>query len=331
MERNSTMIDVAREAGVGLKTVSRYVNGETNIAPALGERIGEAIRRLGYRKNLAAASIRPGHTSKVLGLVIGDIGNPYYSVLTRAIEREARESNYLLITASSEEDGARHDELVDRLLQQRVEGLIIVPPKDPGRSWAQYAPPLPPVVFVDRPDHAENADVVLADDSRGAREATATLIRTAGMRVAFVGDSLDIYTMEQRHHGYVMAIEEAGGKSQPSLVYSTAHDSDDAAHLVLKLLTDEPAIDAIFAANNRSSMGAVMAFNEAGRRLPLIGFDDFEAAVVTAPQVSVVTHDIAQMGCTAARFLIDRIQGKREGGTRVVLPTQLLLRGSEQA
>ena len=126
MGNSPTMNDVAREAGVALRTVSRYVNGATNIDSELAERIRLAIDTLGYRRNLAAASIRPGWDSKVLGLIIGDLSNPYYTALTRAIEREASERGYLLITASSEEDGTRHDKLVDRLVEQRVDGLIIV-------------------------------------------------------------------------------------------------------------------------------------------------------------------------------------------------------------
>lgn len=107
-----TMNDVAREARVGLKTVSRYVNGQTNIDPVLAGRIGDAIVALGYRRNLAAASIRPGWTSRVLGLIISDLANPYYSVLTRSIETYAREKGYLLISASSNTVQLRSDGVV---------------------------------------------------------------------------------------------------------------------------------------------------------------------------------------------------------------------------
>jgi LacI family transcriptional regulator len=141
MGTSPTMNDVAREAGVALRTVSRYVNGATNIDSELAE--------------LAAASIRPGWDSKVLGLIIGDLSNPYYTALTRAIEREASDRGYLLITASSEEDGIRHDKLVDRLVEQRVDGLIIVPPRNPSRERQDSTDSLPPTIFLERP----NSDV----------------------------------------------------------------------------------------------------------------------------------------------------------------------------
>ena len=158
MGNSPTMNDVAREAGVALRTVSRYVNGATNIDSELAERIRLAIDTLGYRRNLAAASIRPGWDSKVLGLIIGDLSNPYYTALTRAIEREASERGYLLITASSEEDGIRHDKLVDRLVEQRVDGLIIVPPRNPSREWQDSGDNLPPTVFLERPNSEASAD-----------------------------------------------------------------------------------------------------------------------------------------------------------------------------
>lgn len=158
MGASPTMNDVAREAGVALRTVSRFVNGATNIDADLAERIRLAIERLGYRRNLAAASIRPGWDSKVLGLIIGDLSNPYYTALTRAIEREASERGYLLITASSEEDGTRHDKLVDRLVEQRVAGLIIVPPRNPSRARQDSDESLPPTVILERPQSQASAD-----------------------------------------------------------------------------------------------------------------------------------------------------------------------------
>jgi LacI family transcriptional regulator len=323
-----TMNDVAREARVALKTVSRYVNGESNIDPALAERIGQAIVKLGYRRNLAAASIRPGWTSKTLGLIIGDLANPYYSTLTRAIETYARQHGYLLITASSDEDGGRHDALVDRLMEQRVDGMLVVPPRRAGRSWDQMLPPIPPLVFLDRPVDFEHADVILADNLGGSRSAVLALIRTGARHVAFVGDDLSIYTIRERHRGYLEALSEARLPVDEHLVRTDAHGAEQAAKIVADLLATTE-IDAVFAANNRSTVGALMEFGRSGRRIPLIGFDDFEAAPLISPAVSVVSQDIAEMGRTAARILITRLAGDDSAKQTHVLATRLILRGSE--
>jgi len=328
MDGTPTMNDVAREAGVALRTVSRFVNGETNINPAMAERIADAISALGYRRNLAAASIRPGWTSKTLGLIISDIANPYYSVLTRAIESYARERGYLLISASSDESGAQHDRLVDRLMEQRIDALIVVPPRDPGRDWDSVPPPIPPLVFIDRPVDFPGADVILADNAGGARNAVTELILNGARRVAFVGDALSIYTMRERHAGYVQALDDAGIALDAELVATTAHSSEQAAAAIRNLMRGS-RVDAVFAANNRASVGALLAFAEHGR-LPLIGFDDFEAARLGSPAVSVVSQDIAEMGRLAAQIVLDRLSGEGAEATTHILQTHLDLRGSER-
>lgn len=329
MSSSPTMVDVAREAGVALRTVSRYVNGATNIDSVLADRIRNAIESLGYRRNLAAASIRPGWNSKVLGLIIGDLSNPYYTALTRAIEREASDRGYLLITASSEEDGARHDALVDRLVEQRVDGLIIVPPHKPNRRWDEVVGNLPPIVFLDRPVSGIAADAVLSDDRGGAQAAVASLIGAGARSVAFVGDALSIHTLEQRMLGYEGALRESGLEIRDELIFTQAHTEGQARAAVAQLIGDTDA-DAIFGANNRATIGALWAFRDAGRRLPLIGFDDFDLAELLQPEVSVVSQDVEQMGRMAARLLIDRLLGISTGTHAHVLPTTLRLRGSER-
>ncbi len=330
MANSPTMNDVARAAKVSLKTVSRFVNGESNIDPVLADRIAEAIAELGYRRNLAAASIRPGWTSKILGLIISDLANPYYSTLARAIEEVAGSEGYMLIVASSEEDGRRHDRIVDRLMEQRVDGLIIVPPRNEGREWSKVPPPVPPMVFLDRPGGHPAADTVLADNAGGAAEATRTLYGLGARRIAFVGDSLDIYTMRERYRGYCDALSSLDLAPDAMPLSTDAHSSEQARAAVTSLLAEDAA-DAIFAANNRASIGALHAFRSAGRRVPLVGFDDFEAADLGDPGVSVVSQDIERMGRDAARLLLARLRGEA-GGDYVTesLPTTLVLRGSEQ-
>ncbi|ROR73441.1 LacI family DNA-binding transcriptional regulator [Bogoriella caseilytica] len=328
MNRGPTMVDVAEAASVSLKTVSRYINGATNIDPKLAERIREAVLALGYRRNLAAASIRPGWTSRMLGLIIGDLGNPYYSTLARGVEREVHERGYLLTTASSDENGQRHDELIDRMLEQRVDGLIIVPPYTGGRPWNELRPPLPPRVLVDRPAPEGDGYSVLADNARGAASATEVLLAEGATRIAFVGDSELISTMAERRQGYEEALLAAGLEVDLSLVDHGVHTDEQAAGAVQRLLDDHGA-DAIFAANNRAAIGALRAFRARGARVPLVGFDDFESAELTSPPTTVVSHDIAHMGAVAAGTLLTLLDGGVPAEQTTVLPVTLQRRGSE--
>lgn len=323
-----TMNDVAREANVALKTVSRFVNGEQNINPQMAKRIAAAILKLGYRRNLAAASIRPGWTSKILGLITSDLANPYYSALTRAVEQTARQHGYLLISASSEEDGEVHDRVVDRLMEQRVDGLIVVPPRDTAREWEAVTPPLPPIVFVDRPAASPQGDTILADNAGGAYQATRTLIARGSRRLAFIGDRLSLYTMGERLEGFSRALRDCDIQLDDELVLDGAHSVEDARSVTIKLM-HRAHPDAIFAANNRAAMGAMLAFRTVGTRVPLIGFDDFEAASLTEPAVSIVAQDVTRMGVLAAETVIARLAGESGMPKTVTLPTRLVLRGSE--
>jgi len=322
------MNDVAREARVSLRTVSRYVNGFTNIDPELCERISVAIGALGYRRNLAAASIRPGRSSRTIGLVTSDLANPYYSALTRAIEAAAREHGYLLIATSSDESGQQHDLIIERLMEQRVDGLIVVPPREAGRDWSTLTPPVPALVVIDRPVAFAEADTVLSDNFGGSRAAARVLLERGARHPAFVGDSLSIYTMIERHRGFTAALADGGIAVPPELVVDDAHGSEDAAAAVTRLMTTT-AVDAIFAANNRSAVGALLAFRALGLRVPLIGFDDFEAAQLADPAVSVVSQDTAGMGRLATELLLGRAARHPFEAQRHVLPTTLVLRGSE--
>ncbi|MCS5713640.1 LacI family transcriptional regulator [Herbiconiux sp. CPCC 205716] len=377
MPKPPTMKDVAAAAGVALKTVSRHVNGATNIDPALASRIATAITELGYRHNLAAASIRPGRSAKVIGLVISDLANPYWSVLARSVERTLSENGYLLMTVSSEEDADRHRLLVDRLIAQRVDGLIVSPPRRDTTGWAADAAPLLPVVAIDRPlapllpsptdahpaaaptptppaaeasaplltspgadadaphptqpgaaADAPLVDTILADNAGGAEAATRELLRHGARRILFLGDSLELYTMRERNAGFRRALGLDPASDDDRASVATAHTAAEAAEVVTALL-GTGRIDAVFAANNRASTGAVDAFTRAGTRLPLIGFDDFEAATLVRPGISVVAQDVAQMGETAAHAVLARLAGETPPPTTTTLRTRLVLRGSE--
>src|SRR5690349_2630169 len=167
-----TMRDVAELAGVSLKTVSRVINDEPGVAAATAERVSAAIAELGFQRNDLARSLRQGVTSSTLGLLIGDVANPFYSAIAQAVEAAARERGYMLITASCEEDPARERELVGALLRRRVDALLLVPA---GPEHA-YLGDGTPVVFLDRPPAGLEADCVLLDNLGGARIAVEHLL-----------------------------------------------------------------------------------------------------------------------------------------------------------
>jgi LacI family transcriptional regulator len=319
-----TMRDVASRAGVSLKTVSRVINGEPGVAVATAARVGDAIDALGFQRNDLARSLRQGVSSSTLGLVIEDVANPFYSAIAQAVEAAARERGYLLITASCEEDPERERELVNALLRRRVDALLLVPA---SREHA-YLADATPVVFLDRPPVGLEADCVLLDNLGGARRAVEHLLAHGHERIAMVGDTAELYTAVERLAGYRQALEAAGVPIRDELVRLGTHDAAQAELVVRELLAlpDAQRPTALFAGNNRNAIGALRALRDAPRRTALVGFDDFELADLL--EVTVVRHDSQRMGAHAAALAFERLDGVERPRRRVVVPTELVVRGS---
>jgi LacI family transcriptional regulator len=322
------MRDVAALAGVSLKTVSRVINEESGVAEATTRRVGAAISELGFRRNDLARSLRQGRTSSTLGLVIEDVANPFYSAIAQAVEAAARARGFMLITASCEEDPRRERELVEALLRRRVDALLLVPASrdhgylEPARSEGT------PVVFVDRPPVALDADVVLLDNLGGARSAVEHLLAHGHRRIAMVADPGELYTAAERLTGYREALEAAGLPVREELVRTGTHDAEHAEAAVRELLALPPdrRPTALFAGNNRNTVGALRALRGAAHELALVGFDDFELADLLA--VTVVRHDSQRLGAAAATLAFARLDGAEEPPRRIVVPTELVIRGS---
>ena len=325
------MRDVARTAGVSLKTVSRVINGEAAVAPATAARVSEAIAELGFERNDLARSLRHGHSSGTLGLVIEDVGNPFYSVVAQAVEDAARLRGLLLITASAREDPEREYELATALLRRRVDALLVVPIGSDHRYLLRNGDHVN-AVFLDRPPGEIEADTVLADDLAGARRATEHLLAGGHTRIAFLADDRDLYTARERLTGHREALAAAGVGEDPALV-RTGNSDAAAAEASVKSLLSMPAGSrptAILAANNRNTVGAVRALaGHAGRRIALVGFDDFELADVLG--ITVMRSDPGLMGERAAELAFARLDGDERPPQRVTIPTELVIRGSGEA
>ena len=321
-----TMRDVASRAGVSLKTVSRVINGEPGVAVTTAARVGDAIDELGFQRNDLARSLRQGVTSSTLGLVIEDVANPFYSAIAQAVEAAARERGYLLITASCEEDPERERELANALLRRRVDALLLVPAsRDHG-----YLAGGTPVVFLDRPPVGLEADSVLLDNFGGARLAVEHLIAHGHERIAFVGDAAELYTAAERLAGYRHALETSGLPVRDELVRLGTHDAAQAERVVGDLLALPPdrRPTGLFAGNNRNAIGALRALRTEPGRVALVGFDDFELADLLALPATVVRHDSQQMGAHAVALAFARLDGGDHPPRRVVVPTELIVRGS---
>jgi LacI family transcriptional regulator len=320
------MKDVAEEAGVSLKTVSRVVNSEAGVGNGTGQRVSAAIERLGFRRNDVARSLRAA--SSTLGLIIEDVANPFYSTIARAVEDVARREGYVVIASSSEESAERERELVTTLLSRQVEGLLLVPAaRDHGYLRPELAMGMR-VVFLDRPPGGLAADAVLIDNAGGAREGVDHLLSQGHQRIGLIGDPPGLYTLDERVAGYRSALRARGVAFDPELLRLGAHDVDQAHASTRELLSLPEPPTALFTANNRASIGALRALRTMNEPVALVGFDDFELAELLPVPVTVVRHDPAEMGVRAAELLFSRLNGNADPPRTVILDTELVIRGS---
>jgi LacI family transcriptional regulator len=322
-----TMKDVAARAGVGLKTVSRVVNGEPGVSPDTERRVQESITALGFRRNDSARILRKGRTASI-GLVLEDLADPFYAPLSRAVEEVARAHGALLINGSSAEDPAREQELVLALCARRVDGLVIVPASDDHRYLEPEMAAGVATVFVDRPPGKVEADRVLVDSYAGARDGVAHLIAHGHRRIGFIGDLPRIHTAHERIRGYEAAMADAGLPVHPGWLASGGTDPERVRADAERMLGGPEPVTAIFAGNNRVTVTVVRVLAELARPVALVGFDDFELADLLSPPVTVVAQDPAQLGRTAAGLLFRRLEGVNDPPRLETHPTTLIKRGS---
>jgi LacI family transcriptional regulator len=329
--RHATMRDVAALAGVGLKTVSRVVNGESNVSAATRARVEAAIEQLDYRRDINASFLRRlGRKTATIGLVLEDVSNPFSSALHRAIEDQARERGVLLFTGSCDEDSDREQDLIGTFRARRVDGIVVVPASSDHRYLLPEQRARTPLVFVDRPARFINADSVTSDNVGGAERAVSHLAASGHRRIGFLGDALEIQTASDRLRGYSLGLASLGVEEDPAIIRTGLRSVDAAACAANELLEAANPPTALFTAQNLVTIGALHALRDLSleHTTALVGFDDIELADLLEPAVTVVAQDPAAMGRAAAEVLFRRLDGDDSPPEHIVIDVELIVRGS---
>jgi LacI family transcriptional regulator, galactose operon repressor len=325
------MKEVAAIAGVSLSTVSRVINADGGVRADLAARVHDAVELLGYRRDLTASILRRAdRTSASIGVVIDDVGNPFFSVIHRGVEEVARERGVFVFAGSSDEDPERERELADAFSARGVDGLIMVPAGSDQSYLQRERRAGVAIVFVDRPPRLIDADAVLSDNLEGAQLGVSHLIARGHRRIAFLGDRPRIYTATERQGGYRAALAEAGVAVDERLVRSellSPRASYDAARELLEG-ADPPT--ALFSSQNLITVGVVRALVDLGRHgtTAFVGFDDVLLAEAVQPGLTVLGQDPVGLGRAAAERLFARLDGDDSPVSELVLPVRLIERGS---
>ncbi|GAA2321153.1 LacI family DNA-binding transcriptional regulator [Streptomyces hawaiiensis] len=328
--RRPTLADVAREVGVSAKTVSRVLNEDGPVSARTREQVLAAVAELGFQPNLMARNIRVGGPDTTIGLVIPDLGNPFFGAVARGIEDTVRDRGLTLLMGSSADDAERERALTAQFLARRVSILIVVPSVGADHSdLKSHRTAGLPVVFLDRPGVGLSTDSVVSSNRAGAQEGVAHLIAHGHRRIGFVGDlPVKLYTRRERLAGYRAALREAEIPYDRSLVVS-AHDQQGAEAVTAQLLEQPDPPTALFAGNNIMALGIVAELARSKRKhVAVVAFDDVSLAEALEPALTVVAQAPEEIGRSAATTALARLDGDRSRARTITVPTRLVVRGS---
>lgn len=325
-----TIRDVAKLAGCSQATAARVLGGYSYASEETRRKVLAAAEALGYRPNRLARSMVTGRT-QTIGLVVGEIDNPFFAALARAVIETVREHGYTVLLANSDENLRVEEDVLTVMKEQRVDGCVIAPVSSRKTSLDELLRSDMPVVLVDRGLAGAEVDTVLIENEEGACQAVSHLIQHGHTRIAVIHGDLDRSSNEERLRGYRRAFAEAGLPIDESLV-RPAYEIEDAYRVVSELLREPDRPTALFTAHNHASLGAVHAIREAGLSVPediaVVGFDDTDWATLVKPQLTAVAQPVYEMGRTAAELLLRRMEGDQRPPVRVRIASRLMIRAS---
>jgi LacI family transcriptional regulator len=325
-----TLVDVAREAGVSLKTASRALNDDPGIAPTTAKKVRTVMSRLGYRPNELARGLK-GRKSAAIGMVVHNLADPFSASAVQAVQEVARKNGYVVVLTSSGGDEMLEREELETLVRRQVDGLIIAPADGRNNTVESFISANIPVVSFDRPISNSNIDSITVTNRDAVREATEHLLSHGYRRILAIGARPHLYTGSERVAGYVSTMKRAHLKTETYLV---ENESDLVPGVIQNFLTKGPGkLDAILTLNGITTMLVLRVLRQLGKRvgsdIALISFDDFDLAELLTPSLTVVRQPAAELGRRAAELLFTRLQSKKPFPQQeIVLSTMLHIRES---
>ncbi|MDF2706737.1 MAG: ribose operon repressor RbsR [Nonomuraea muscovyensis] len=321
--------DVAAQAGVSVATVSRVLNDNPSVTEETRNRVHDAMAALNYRPNAVARSLRTEAT-RTLGLIIGDILNPFFAELARAVEDEAREAGYTVVIGNADERADQQDHYVRTLMEQRVDGLIICPTAEVTPLVEEVSKGQRPLVFLDRTLTGIDVPSVRADGAAAITELVAHLRALGHRRVAFVSGPGTLSTGRERTAAFLRAAADHGLRVPAEYVRVGDFRAGSGQRITAELLDLPEPPQAIFLGDNLMALGALDEIRRRGLDIPgdvaVASFDDVPWFNHIQPRITAISQPTAELGRLAVRVILDALRGKT--AESVVLPAALVIRES---
>ena len=333
MKKQPGLADVAKRANVAISTVSRTISGRGKISHETQEVIRQAMRELGYQPNRVARRLRSSRgRGGLIGLIIPNVQNSFFSDLARGVEDECYALNYAVFLCNYDEDAAKQRMYLDVLQAESVDGIIIPPLSEHDSAIRQLAQRGLPVVCVDRSLADVAIDKVEVDNRRGAFEAVQHLLAKGHRRIGIITGPRNTSTGRDRLLGYRDAHLAAHVPIDEELVRFGDFKEQCGRTYAEQLLALANPPTALFTCNNLMTIGALHVVAERQLRIPeqlaVVGFDDMMLADVFTPPLTMISQPAYDVGRNAARLLFKRIQEPGKPVEEIVLSPRLIVRRS---
>lgn len=313
---------VARAAGVSIATVSRVINNKRSVDEKLSKKVGDAIRQLGYIPNTQARALVSGN-SKLLGVIISEITNPFFPELIQGFEDRAVTEGYETLIGSTNYDLARMELCVRRMLERKVEGVAVMTFGIEEPLLERLSSQGIPMVFIDLAPHKKNTSTIRVNYGKGIDEAVQHLAVLGHRKIAFIAGPPTLHSAQARLQAFQMAIDAIGLKLPNSYIIRGDHTVEGGTRCMKQMLAVADPPTAVLCSNDVTAIGAMHAIARSGLRVPedisLIGFDDIQIAQFMLPPLTTIRmsgRDIA--GCAVAA-LISKDRLDREVDTRLIV------------
>jgi LacI family transcriptional regulator len=322
--------DIAREAGVSTATVSRVINNFSYVSPENRERVLEVIRRHNYYPSAHARSLASGR-SRLIGLVISDIANPFFPEVVKGIETAAYEQGYEVILADTNYDPRRMANYVRRFIERGVQGVALMTSEFSQPLLDELSNREVSVVFLDIGRPGPHSSNLAVDYSTGIEQAVAHLVELGHKRIAYVGGPAHLRSSKRRQTAFVRSVRRHIGR-EPSGLFEGDFRIAGGRQAGEALLASRGRYTAVMVANDMMALGVAQACRAAGRVIPrdlsIVGFDDIALAALAQPPLTTVEIPREVLGRKAIEALLATVSDPERRGVEIDIPTSLVIRQS---
>lgn len=308
----ATIKDIAVETGLGLATISSYINGG-NVREKNRQKIEDAIRKLHYEVNETARGLKTNRT-KTVGVVIPELNNTFCAEILTSMEDVLRRHGYATIICDCRTDSVLEGEAIDFLYKKRVDGIINMPVDVSGSNLRIFEKAKKPIILIDRKIMNLSCNSVFVDNPDAAKKAVGKLLAAGHTKIGIITGPEGVFTADERLAGYGKALKKEGLRMQDRFIFRGDYTMQSGIEGMKALVSRNPDMTAVFVTNYEMTLGAVIALNELRMKMPedisLIGFDNLSFARACSPALTIVVQPTAEIGQRAAEMLLKHLSGQ---------------------